>query len=171
MIVDGTDCPIQAPSDKKTKIGFCSYRNKDNQYSHYNLKYTVAVQIGNGKICSILGPDVGKNALSNGSKILVFWVHKDGFHVLWRNNMWFFNVCCRQIYLSIGFQCGQQQIFPKKKITCFNIQQRDNKFPSLQSNHLSPSGTCFCTLQVLFDDKILSGQEIVPEGIIQEHCA
>jgi hypothetical protein len=62
LIVDGTDCPIDAPTDKKTKISFCSTRKKDNQHSHYNFKYTVAVQIATGKICAILGPDVGKQS-------------------------------------------------------------------------------------------------------------
>src|SRR5690242_1132995 len=31
----------------------------ENQYSKYNLKYTIAVQICTGMICSIVGPDPG----------------------------------------------------------------------------------------------------------------
>lgn len=62
MIVDGTDCPVAAPVDKKTKLRFCSTRAKDNSHGLYNFKYTVCVQIATGKICAVLGPSIGKQS-------------------------------------------------------------------------------------------------------------
>jgi len=32
---------------------------KNNQYSTYNLKYTIGVQIGTGEICAVYGPNPG----------------------------------------------------------------------------------------------------------------
>ena len=60
LIIDGTDCPIDRPGEsKEVRMEYSSGRNKDNQQSKYNLKYTVAVQISSGRICSISGPDPG----------------------------------------------------------------------------------------------------------------
>jgi len=60
LIVDGTDCPIDRPclsKDERTK--YHSGRSKDNQYSRYNLKYTIGVQVATGRICTVIGPDPG----------------------------------------------------------------------------------------------------------------
>lgn len=61
LILDGTDCPIDMPSSlpKDEKVSWCCGRKKDNAYSKYNFKYTVVVQVGNGKICSVIGPEKG----------------------------------------------------------------------------------------------------------------
>jgi len=60
MIIDGTDCPVDRPfASKEERLKFFSGRSKDNQYSKYNLKYTVGVQIATGKIVAVFGPDFG----------------------------------------------------------------------------------------------------------------
>jgi hypothetical protein len=60
LVVDGTDCPVDAPTNKDAKLGLCNTRQKDNGHSQYNLKYTVLVQISTGKIMGVFGPDLGK---------------------------------------------------------------------------------------------------------------
>ena len=62
MVVDATDCPLRLPGDKNTKLDFCCIRTKDNGKSQVCWKYTVCVQIGNGRICAVWGPDKGKEA-------------------------------------------------------------------------------------------------------------
>jgi len=59
LIVDGTDCPIERPTTKQMRLRYFSGRKKDNQYSKYNLKYTIAIHIATGKICAVIGPDPG----------------------------------------------------------------------------------------------------------------
>jgi len=60
MIIDGTDCPVDCPStSKEERLKYFSGRAKDNQYSKYNVKYTIAVQIGTGKIVAVLGSSPG----------------------------------------------------------------------------------------------------------------
>jgi len=63
LVIDGTDCPIDCPSlSKEERLRYYCGREKDNQYSKYNLKYTIGVQISTGKICVVIGPDRGSVA-------------------------------------------------------------------------------------------------------------
>ena len=57
--MDGTDCPIARPSQREDRDNFSSGRKKENQYSRYNIKYTLVVQVTNGRICGVLGPHPG----------------------------------------------------------------------------------------------------------------
>jgi len=59
LIVDGTECPLDRPMTKTERLKYFSGRKKENAYSKYNLKYTVAVQVSTGRICGIVGPDIG----------------------------------------------------------------------------------------------------------------
>jgi len=80
MVVDGTDCPIDKPSSsKEDRLLYFSGRSKDNQYSKYNVKYTIGVQIGTGKIVLVVGPTPGSvhdiTALREGEKVLYIISH------------------------------------------------------------------------------------------------
>jgi hypothetical protein len=77
LIVDATDCPIDAPTDRDLKENLANYRTKDNGHSLYNLKYTVLVQIGTGRIMAYLGPDVGRIPDIN-----AFRLHEQELHLL-----------------------------------------------------------------------------------------
>lgn len=73
LVVDGTDCPIYRPTEKSDRLLYSSGRKKENTYSKYNIKYTIGVQVGNGRICCVLGPEPGSvsdiTAIRNGEII------------------------------------------------------------------------------------------------------
>jgi len=73
LIIDGTECPIERPCDIRERFLYSNGRPKENIYSRYNLKYTIACQICSGKICAIIGPDPGSmsdiQGLKNGELI------------------------------------------------------------------------------------------------------
>jgi len=59
LIVDGTDCPVDRPGRRQNRDYLSNGRHKENNYSRYNLKYTVAVQIVSGQICHVIGSHGG----------------------------------------------------------------------------------------------------------------
>jgi len=70
LVADGSDCPVDRPGNREDRNFLSNGRSKENIYSRYNLKYTIACEISTGKICSIMGPEGGSvsdiDALRNG---------------------------------------------------------------------------------------------------------
>src|SRR5690348_3064393 len=62
LTVDGTDCPINRPTERENRDLYSCGRLKENISSRYNVKYTVACQISTGRICFVDGPDPGSFA-------------------------------------------------------------------------------------------------------------
>lgn len=85
LVVDGTDCPVYRPSTKEDRLKYSSGRPKENTYSKYNVKYTVAVQVSTGKICAILGPEPGSvadiTAIRNG-EIIAYITSWDPYEIV-----------------------------------------------------------------------------------------
>jgi hypothetical protein len=75
LIVDGTDCSIDRPSELCNRLKYSNGRSKENTHGRYNLKYTIACQIISGKICAVLGPEPGRVAdiegLRRGERLLM----------------------------------------------------------------------------------------------------
>jgi len=73
LIVDATDCPVERPKELEDRLQLSNGRLKENIYSRYNFKYSIACQITTGTICAIIGPDVGSmtdiQGLKNGELV------------------------------------------------------------------------------------------------------
>jgi hypothetical protein len=80
LIIDGTDCPIDRPTELEDRLKYSSGRPKENTHGRYNFKYTLACQIVSGKICALLDPEPGKVAdiqgLRNGEKVLIVFAEE-----------------------------------------------------------------------------------------------
>lgn len=85
LVVDGTDCPIYRPNTKSDRLIYTCGRPKENTYSKYNVKYTVAVQVSTGKICAVIGPEPGSvsdiTAIRKG-EIIAYITSYDPFEIV-----------------------------------------------------------------------------------------
>jgi len=86
MIIDGTDIPIDRPYISKTdRQIFFSGRKKENARSKYNFKYTVGVQITNGTIVFIDGPECGSKSdirILRESEVIGFIIDRNPFEIV-----------------------------------------------------------------------------------------